>query len=757
MRSRAVGRVGVLLVAWALLAPEVALAGTPTESTVPPVVLEGEFAADRVIVGFEPGASAVERVQTMSSDVAESHDDLTSVGALTVTTVVELPDGVSVEDAIAELSADPNVTVVEPDYVVHTAEVSDDPLFVGGELWGMEGEASAPASMYGSGAAEAWAAGYTGSNDVYVGIVDEGIQIDHPDLAANIWTNPYDPVDGVDNDGNGYVDDIHGWDFYNDDNSVYDGEADPEIDAHGTHVAGTIGAVGGNGTGVAGVNWHVTMISAKFLGPDGGYMSGSIAALNYLADLKERHNGPDGLLNIVATNNSWQSAGGHYLLQQAIDNTGAHDMLFISAAGNDGENLDYWGFNPASYPCNGNGTRSWDCNVAVAAMDSAGQMAAFSNYGLTVELGAPGVGILSTVPHDGYAVYDGTSMAAPHVTGAVALCASINPALSPADVREAILDSTRGMRWNWYTASAGGLDVNSMVAMCGPSSGAPVSGVVTDLRATLTADNTAKVTWTDTISDESWITIETSAYYRGGMCESWTQFAVVAGGTTSVELHGLPGGPVCIRIKGGDRATASVGVPWSNTAVWSPFRITSTALPSANLRRSYYAMINWTAAPFTPWFAIVGGSFPPGLFFNGDGSISGTPAASARGTWTFTVQATDYWSGLTTEPKTFTINVLPQLPVNFKKTSPAKGAKRLRTNRVTLKWQAARGAASYQYCVDTIDDNQCNGSWVTTRGRFAYVRNLAPGTTYYWQVRAVNSGGYTEANVGVWSRFTTRT
>jgi subtilisin family serine protease len=103
---------------------------------------------------------------------------------------------------------------------------------------------------------------------VYVGIIDEGFQFTHPDLDANVWTNSFDPVDGVDNDGNGYVDDVHGWDFANRDNSIYDGGAKGSLDDHGTHVAGTIGAEA-NGTGVVGVNWNVKLISAKFLGRRG--------------------------------------------------------------------------------------------------------------------------------------------------------------------------------------------------------------------------------------------------------------------------------------------------------------------------------------------------------------------------------------------------------------------------------------------------------------------------------------------------------
>lgn len=121
-----------------------------------------------------------------------------------------------VEDAVRTLQQQPGVVYAEPDYIVHPAAVANDPYLTDGSLWGMAGEQSSPTNPYGSHAAAAWGRGVTGSHDVVVGIVDEGIDISHPDLAANIWTNPFDPVDGIDNDGNGYIDDVHGWDFFGD-------------------------------------------------------------------------------------------------------------------------------------------------------------------------------------------------------------------------------------------------------------------------------------------------------------------------------------------------------------------------------------------------------------------------------------------------------------------------------------------------------------------------------------------------------------
>ncbi len=267
-----------------------------------------------------------------------------------------------------------------------------------------------------------------------MGIIDEGIQFTHPDLVANVWTNSFDPVDGVDNDGNGYKDDTHGWDFDGDDNTIYDGGTRGSLDDHGTHVSGTIGGAGGNGQGVAGVNWNVKLISGKFLGRRGGTSANAIKAVDYFTDLKTRHG-----LNIVATNNSWGGGGFSQALKDAIDRANLKDILFVAAAGNGGS--DGIGDNNdsvASYPSNYTSSNI----IAVAAITSTGAISSFSNYGAkTVDIGAPGSGIWSTTAYNGYSSYSGTSMATPHVTGAAALYASTYPGSSAATIKAAILAS----------------------------------------------------------------------------------------------------------------------------------------------------------------------------------------------------------------------------------------------------------------------------------------------------------------------------
>ena len=353
-------------------------------------------------------------------------------------------------EAIERLKNMPEVEYAEPNWIYQHAATSNDTYFTNGSLWGMR-------AGFGSGAENAWAAGKTGSNTVYIGIIDEGYMYTHEDLAPNAGVNPGEIANnGVDDDGNGYVDDVYGWDFAGNNNTVFDGTADD----HGTHVAGTIGGVGGNGKGVAGVVWNVKLLSAKFLGSRGGTTANAIKAVDYFTDLKNSQG-----LNIVATNNSWGGGGYSQALKDAIDRANAAGILFIAAAGNSGTDNDA----TASYP---SGYTS-DNVIAVASITSTGALSSFSQYGATtVDIGAPGSGIWSTVPKasgkgktatigSGYASYNGTSMATPHVTGAAALYASENPGASAAQIKAAILGSaTPTPSLAGKTATGGRLNVS---------------------------------------------------------------------------------------------------------------------------------------------------------------------------------------------------------------------------------------------------------------------------------------------------------
>lgn len=425
--------------------------------------LEPRHAPDRVIVGVRRGDATIAGVGALEG-LVRTASPLSPLARGVF--VIELAAGRSVAQALQVLQGHPGVDYAEPDYWVEAAEVADDPAFADGSLWGMYGEDTSPhRNRFGSGAAEAWRAGHVGARRVHVGVLDEGVKLDHPDLAGNTWINPAEVHNGVDDDGNGYVDDLHGWDFRNHDATVYDGRADD----HGTHVAGTIGALGGNGIGVAGVSWRVTLVPAKFLGAAGGYISDAVRALDYLTDLKARHG-----IELAAINSSWTGGGHSQSLADAIDRAGDADILFVAAAGNDGADVDVDPVYPGAYACTtraDGAPRGWDCVISVAGLRRDGTLASDSNWGpTTVDLAAPGAEIVSTHPgDDGYASYSGTSMAAPHVAGAVALCASTAPGLSARRMRELVLDSTEPTpSLAGRTRTGGRLDIGSLMERCAP-------------------------------------------------------------------------------------------------------------------------------------------------------------------------------------------------------------------------------------------------------------------------------------------------
>ena len=552
---------------------------------------------------------------------------------------VKVKPGQSVQAAISAFEADPDVEYAEPNYILHAMVVPSDPSY--GRLWGMT-KISAPAAWDNS----------TGSQTVVIGIIDTGVDYTHPDLKANIWPgNGTYPAYGYNAVANNY---------------------DPKDDnGHGSHVAGTIGAVGNNGVGVAGVNWNVQIIACKFLDASGsGATTDAIECLTYFRNVKASG------VNIVATNNSWGGGGFSQALYDAIN--AQRDILFIAAAGNSGTNND----TTASYPSN------YDLPnvVAVAATDSADGIASFSQYGRrTVDLGAPGVSIYSTYMNNGYATLSGTSMATPHVTGLAGLIKASNPAADWRTVKNLLLSTgdnvsslttktLTGKRINAYTAltctdsrllaaiqypttvtSGATYTLSALSVNCGNP-----SGPVTVTRAggevvTLNDDGTAP----DLAAGDG---VFTGSFTANRSAETFA-FLSPAGSET-------------------------VGTPVATLA------ISTSSLASGTTGVAYSQSLTATGG-VSPYSWSVSGTLPAGLSLSTAGVISGTPTAA--GTSTFTVTVTDTRGTTATRSLSITVSA-PSATLAITTTSlPAA----TRNTAYSQKLAATGGTTPYTWSVSS--------------------------------------------------------
>ncbi len=316
------------------------------------------------------------------------------------------------------------VTSCTPNYELKTSDIPVNDTY-SDSLWGINNDV-------GISARRAWDV-TTGSSDVVVAVIDTGIDYTHPDLAANIWVNPGETAgNGIDDDGNGFIDDVHGV------NTVLGvaNRGDPMDDnEHGTHVAGTIGAVGNNGEGVVGVNHRVKLMGLKFMDAGGGgRLSDAIAAIDYMVSMKVTYG-----VNIRVSNNSWGGGGFSPALHAAIDRARAAGIVFVAAAGNSRQDTDLFPSYPSSYEV---------ANVvSVAAINNDQTLASFSNHGAeSVDMAAPGVGIFSTLPNGKYGYLSGTSMATPHVVGALALLFAAEPSVTLEQGIERLYETGRNTR-----------------------------------------------------------------------------------------------------------------------------------------------------------------------------------------------------------------------------------------------------------------------------------------------------------------------
>jgi subtilisin family serine protease len=381
------------------------------------------YKSDSILVRFKRDASFSAQSalhDTIGARVAHVYTFLPNLQA------IELPATLSVEEALAQYQKDPNVLYAEPNFIYqHTATTPNDARF--GELFGLHntGQSGGVADAD-IDAVEAWDL-TQGSDQVVVALLDSGIDYNHPDLNANSFVNlsEFGGTAGVDDDGNGFIDDVRGI-------NTISGTGDPfpnDADAHGTHVSGTIAAAGNNSIGVVGVNWRAKIIACKAFGPAGATLVDIIECMDYFLEMKTRAVNP---VNIIASNNSW---GGGGFSQALLDSILAHNsagMLFVAAAGNSNQNTDVTPHFPSTYDAPN--------IIAVLASNRSDQKASFSSFGpRTVDVGAPGQDILSTTPGNTFSVFSGTSMATPHVVGLVALLKAHNPARTPAQIKNLIL------------------------------------------------------------------------------------------------------------------------------------------------------------------------------------------------------------------------------------------------------------------------------------------------------------------------------
>eukprot|EP00916_Digyalum_oweni_P006435 GHVL01011043.1.p1 GENE.GHVL01011043.1~~GHVL01011043.1.p1 ORF type:complete len:611 (+),score=125.22 GHVL01011043.1:62-1834(+) len=283
------------------------------------------------------------------------------------------------------------------------------------------------------------------SSDVVVAVLDSGVDIHHPDLKNNIWTNPGEiPNNGIDDDNNGYVDDVNGWNAWNNNADV----SDP--DGHGTHCSGTIGAVGNNGVGIVGGLWNVKVLPVRFMGDTGeSSIAMALSAIEYVIQLSKQHP------QIKILSNSWSGSVPMQSIQAAIEK--ASDLLFVAAAGNAYSDADVVSYNPAALWVPSHNI------ISVAAHNQRALRASFSNVGrITVDLAAPGVNILSTLPDSSYAVYSGTSMATPLVASIAAAVWGVKPSLTAAEVRRLLLHTTQKVTsWEALSCSGGIIDMEA--------------------------------------------------------------------------------------------------------------------------------------------------------------------------------------------------------------------------------------------------------------------------------------------------------
>jgi subtilisin family serine protease len=699
-----------------------------------------EFVPGEVLVQYRSGVQSLRRDAIVATRRGRLVRRLAQIGV----DHLSLDPADNVATAVAAFAAMPEVAAASPNYLRHIVQTQtsppNDPKWLDGSLWGLIKVQ----------AQNAWnTLNARGDGSVVIMDIDTGVNYNHQDLAANIWTNPGETAGNhVDDDGDGYVDDVHGI-------NTIAGAANPgdplDDNGHGTHTAGTLAAVGNNGVGVVGVNWNAKILACKFLDASGsGTDAAAAACLNYAVVLKTQHG-----INIRVTSNSWggyRNGGNPSVLQTAFAAAGQAGIISFAAAGNGnaqgvGLNIDLNGnqFDPASL------SLVVPSLIAVAASDSNDNRASFSNYGTnTVLLAAPGVGILSTYysSNSAYATFSGTSMATPHVAGTAALLSSIDPTLNVTQLKALIGGGVDVLsQWGSLVTTGGRLNVFHSA-----SAASPVSYTLTPSTLSVNTGSPMSISWTAPAGRPAtdWIGI----FHVGDANTASEAWWAYTGGATSGTLNLTTpnqGGQYEFRYFLNNTyqdATRSAPV----TITQAQGSITLTPSPLSVVAGAPLA-VSWTAPPgesATDWIGLFHVGDPNtayGWYGYTNGATSGTLnlTAPAAGQYEFRYF---FQNGYTQGAVSPTVTVTPSQQASFTLTpSPLSVAV---GGALSISWTAPPGQSTTDWVglFHVGDPDTAYGWYGYTNGATSGTFNLtAPSPAGQYEFRYFLHNGYTRTAV----------
>jgi subtilisin family serine protease len=599
------------------------------------------------------------------------------------------------EELIQRLMRNPHVLYAEPNYVISIDKTPNDPSY--GSLWGLP-KISAPS---------AWDV-TTGTGAVVVGVVDSGVDYNHPDLAANIWSNS-GVINGCPANTRGF--------------NAITRTCDPMDDNnHGTHVSGTIGAVGNNATGVAGVNWTTRIMGLKTLDSTGsGTTANAIAAIDWAVTAKQAG------VNVRVLNASWGSNNFSQALLDEINKAATNDILFVAAAGNDNVNNDVTPNYPSGY-----GTPN---KIAVAATTSTDGLASFSNYGAnSVDLGAPGASILSTTRNNTYSTFSGTSMATPHVSGAAALILSACSQATVNGVKSLILSNVDPLASLSGKVNTGGrLNVNKAIQSCS------VPPAPANLSATAVSVSQINLTWTDQSANETGFQVER----KTGAGGTYAQIGTTAANTTTYNDTGLAEGTMYFyRVRAingnGNSAYSSEASATPVSPPVAPANLSATAVSSSQINLSWtdqstnetgFQIERKTGAGGT--YTLIGTTTANATTYNNTGRAEGT-------TYFYRLRAVNSAgnSAYSNEASATTPFSPPVAPANLSATV-------ISVSQINLSWTVqSTNETGFQIERKTGAGGTYTLTGTTTANATTYNNTgLAEGAMYFYRVRAVNSAG----------------